>query len=150
MDNALIRGARVEDLDGVLELWRAADAAPTVTDSHEGLERLLASDPGALILAERDGVTIGSLIAAWDGWRGSFYRLAVHPSHRREGIASALLEEGELRLERLGACRLTAIVIDDELVAMSFWRAAGYTQQQRRARFVRHIELRGEATFNAV
>ena len=34
---------------------------------------------------------VGSLIAAWDGWRGSFYRLAVHPERRRQRIATALL-----------------------------------------------------------
>ena len=63
--------------------------------SLDGLTRLLAADPQALLVAELDGVVAGSLIAAWDGWRGSFYRLAVSPEHRRKGLATMLLREGE-------------------------------------------------------
>ena len=52
-----------------------------------------------------------------------------------------LLREGERRLRERGAVRLTAIVADDdEAGAMAFWRAAGYEQQQHRARFVRHAD----------
>lgn len=68
---------------------------------------------------------IGSLIAAWDGWRGSFYRLAVHPDHRRRGIGTALLREGERRLRARGAVRLTAILAGADPVAAGFWEAVG-------------------------
>jgi hypothetical protein len=40
--------------------------------------------------AEADGVVIGSLIAAWSGWRGSFYKLVVHPDRRRQILLSRL------------------------------------------------------------
>jgi hypothetical protein len=53
----------------VLDLWAAAGSPPSVSDSPEGLSRLLAADPQALLVAERGGVLVGSLIAAWDGWR---------------------------------------------------------------------------------
>ena len=133
-----IRCAGAEDIRFVLDLWVAAGALPSVTDSREGLTRLLAGDPQALLVAELDGVLAGALIAAWDGWRGSFYRIAVSPEHRRKGVATMLLREGERSLRERGAVRLTAIVADDDPTAMSFWRATGYEQQQHRARFVRH------------
>jgi ribosomal protein S18 acetylase RimI-like enzyme len=79
---------------------------------------------------------VGSLIAAWDGWRGSFYRLAVRPDARRKGLATALLREGERRLCARRAARLTAIVADDDAVAMCFWQAVGYQRQSHRARFI--------------
>lgn len=136
-DHWTIRGATREDIAAVLDLWVVAGSLPSVSDSPDGLARLLAADPQALLVAELGGVVVGSLIAAWDGWRGSFYRLAVSPAHRRKGLATMLLREGERRLRERGAVRLTAIVADDEEGAMAFWRAVGYERQQHRARFVR-------------
>jgi len=133
----MIRNATEDDIASVLALWAAAGSLPSVSDSPEGLTGLLAADPQALLVAELDGVLAGSLIAVWDGWRGSFYRLAVSPEHRRKGLATMLLREGERRLRERGAIRLTAIVADDEAGAMGFWRAAGYEPQQHQARFVR-------------
>lgn len=136
-DHWTIRDAIDEDIQSVLDLWAAAGSVPSVTDSRDGLTGLLAADPRALLVAELDGVLTGSLIAVWDGWRGSFYRLTVSPEHRRKGLATMLLREGERRLRERGAVRLTAIAVDDDPIAMSFWRAAGYERQQHRARFVR-------------
>jgi ribosomal protein S18 acetylase RimI-like enzyme len=132
-----IRSATEGDIPTVLDLWAAAASVPTVTDSPDGLARLLAGDPRALLVAELEGVLVGSVIAAWDGWRGSFYRLAVLTEHRRGGLATMLLREGERRLRERGAVRFTAIVADDEAGAMAFWQAAGYGRQRHRARFVR-------------
>lgn len=138
MPDWTIRNATEDDIAPVLDLWAAAGSLPSVSDSPEGLAGLLAADPQALLVAELEGVLAGSLIAAWDGWRGSFYRLSVAPEHRRKGLATMLLSEGERRLRERGAVRLTAIVVEDEAGAMGFWQATGYEHQQHRARFVRH------------
>jgi ribosomal protein S18 acetylase RimI-like enzyme len=138
LPDCTIRNATKEDIAAVLDLWAAADSSPSVSDSPDGLAMLLSADPEALLVAELDGVVVGSLIAAWDGWRGSFYRLAVLPERRREGLATMLLREGERRLCERGAARLAAIVAHEEEGAMAFWGAAGYERQQHQARFVRH------------
>ncbi len=140
MPNWTIRHASKHDIEQVLSLWDAAGSAETVTDTRDGLLGLLEADPEALLVAESDGGEIvGSLIAAWDGWRGSFYRLAVYPDRRRQGLATALLNDGERRLLARGAARFTAIVTDDDPDAMGFWAATGYMQQESRARFVRNV-----------
>lgn len=111
----------------------------TATDSEHALGLLFDRDPQALLLAEDGGALLGSLIAGWDGWRGSFYRLAVVPEERRRGVASALVRAGEERLLRLGAVRLTAIVKDDEAPAAALWESAGYRRQPDTGRFVRTV-----------
>ncbi len=126
-----------QDIDEVLALWLAAGSLPSATDTREGLACLLAADADALLIAKADGHLIGSLIAAWDGWRASFYRLAVHPDWRRRGLATAMLREAERRLRARGATRLTAIVAHDDPVAMGFWEAVGYVRQAEQARLVR-------------
>jgi ribosomal protein S18 acetylase RimI-like enzyme len=123
----------------VLALWARAGSPPSPTDSIESLELLLDDDPRALLLAYVDGSLAGSLIAAWNGWRGSFFRLAVDRSHRRRGIATRLVREGERRLRARGALRLDAIVAPDDAGATGLWRALGFELQADRARFVRNL-----------
>jgi ribosomal protein S18 acetylase RimI-like enzyme len=135
-----IRSAGEEDIASVLGLWETAGAVPSISDTRESLSRLLSTDRDALLLAESGGAPVGSLIVAWDGWRGSFYKLVAHPDHRRRGLATALLQAGERHLRARGAVRLTAIVVEDDPAAMAFWQTAGYQHQPQRARFVRHIE----------
>jgi ribosomal protein S18 acetylase RimI-like enzyme len=132
-----IRSATRPDVASVLLLWETVGAPPTVSDTPEGLSRLLATDGDALLLAVSNRMLVGTLIAAWDGWRGSFYRLAVHPERRREGIGSELVRAGERRLRERQAMRFTAVVADDDPMALRFWSTAGYQRQQHRTRFVR-------------
>lgn len=138
-----IRSAIADDIELVLELWEQAETQPVVGSDRDGLRRLLARDGDSLLVAEAatasEGDLLGTLIAAWDGWRGSFYRLAVDPSHRRAGLATALVHEGERRLAARGAERLTAIVAEEDPGAYEFWVAVGYEPQAGRQRFIRNL-----------
>jgi ribosomal protein S18 acetylase RimI-like enzyme len=142
----VIRAGGSGDLEAVLLLWRRSCALPTVTDDLQSLQALLLADAGALLVAEEpaqltsgSGEVVGSLIAAWNGWRGSFYRLAVRPDHRRRGLGRRLVREGEERLRERGAGRLDAIVAPDDAAATGFWEALGYERQRDRVRFVRNF-----------
>ncbi len=135
--SAQIRPATAHDLSAVLRLWKEADAEPTLTDDLESLAGLLERDSSALLVAEDAGVVVGSVIGAWDGWRGSIYRLAVAPAHRRQGLGSELLAAAEERLRSVGALRLTAVVAETSPAALGFWTASGWEQQSQRARFVK-------------
>lgn len=132
-----IRTGSAADIDALLALWLRAENVPSVSDTPEALAGLLAHDERFLIVAVAGGSVVGSLIAAWDGWRGSFYRLAVDPLHRRRGLGAALVEEGERRLRERGATRLTANVADTEREAMAFWHGIGYEHHDVSTRFVR-------------
>ena len=138
--NAEVRTATAADVDAVIAVWaEARTSAPRTPDDPKVVEQLLERDPGALLVAESDGQVIGVLIAGWDGWRGYVYRLAVLPSHRREGIARELVEAGHERLRARGARRVTALVGGEEGAAHGLWRALGYQRDEFVHRFVRDL-----------
>jgi len=133
-----IRSGVEAELEQVLALWREAEAVPGATDSEAALVRLLETGPDGLLVAEVEGELVGTLIAAWDGWRGNLYRLAVARSHRRQGIARTLLAEGERRLREKGAVRISALAIA-ESEAPGLWTAVGYSPDTRVRRFVKNF-----------
>ena len=133
----MLRAATSADAPAVLALWREAEAEPTHTDNLESVSQLLRRDPASLIVAEANARIVGSVIAAWDGWRGSIYRLAVLPSHRRRGLGRQLVRAAEERLAVVGASRFQAIVVESDLPAAAFWRASGWEEQTERLRFVK-------------
>ena len=134
-----IRNATPDDADAVLALWAAADATPSITDSADALRRIATRAEVAFLVAVADGAIVGSIIAAFDGWRGNIYRLATHPRHRRRGIARALLACGEEALRAWGARRITALVESAHPDAVGFWRSTGFVDDKRIARFVRTL-----------
>jgi ribosomal protein S18 acetylase RimI-like enzyme len=135
----LLRRGTIDDVDALPELWKRAEAGPSTTETADDVRWLLERDPDALLVADAEGEIVGSLIAGWDGWRGTFYRLAVDPAHRRRGLATQMVQAGEERLRALGAKRLNAIVESEEADAMAFWASAGYELQTARSRFVKNL-----------
>jgi ribosomal protein S18 acetylase RimI-like enzyme len=137
-DDIAIRAATADDIDAIVAFWQE-DAEPTVADDRTSVGHLFEREGSVLLIAEQDNSIVGTLVAAWDGWRGNMYRLAVRSAMRRTGIAMALVRAGEDRLIALGAQRITALVVGAHDDATGFWRAAGYEHDLRMARYVKTI-----------
>ncbi|MBO1283141.1 GNAT family N-acetyltransferase [Streptomyces albidoflavus] len=135
----ITRPAAARDIDSVLAFWGKAAEGKSITDDPVGVARLIDRDPEALILAERDGELVGTVIAGFDGWRCSAYRLAVHPDHRRQGIAGLLLEAAERRFRELDGRRVDAMVLEVNERAQKAWEASGYHREDHWRRWVKSL-----------
>ena len=103
------------------ELFLVAEATGTTTDEGSAPDGNHASD------ASRSGRTVvAAVLGTYDGRRGWIFRLAVHPSHRRAGIATRLVAELESRLSKLGCPRVNLMVMPDNVDGLRFWQALGY------------------------
>lgn len=133
-----IRHARYADIEPILALWQAADAAPSVTDDASSIDRLIHRDRAAFFIAEEDGAVVGTVIAGYDGWRGHLYRMAVHPDFQRRGFGRALAAEAVEHLRSIGCKRITALVLEDEEHAVGFWSGTGFELQPEIARYTKN------------
>lgn len=144
MSGIAIRAARLDECEAILQLWRDAQTLPTVTDNLTSVRRVVADhNPNAtLLIAEVAGERAGTVIAGWDGWRGTLYRLAVLPQHRRRGVARALVAAAVAWHEGKGAQRIVTFTHLDEPQAIAFWRSLrdmGFEETDGDARFVRNL-----------
>ncbi|MER6916993.1 GNAT family N-acetyltransferase [Streptomyces sp. NPDC000594] len=144
-DDLHIRTARVDEARTVLAFWAEAAEGTSITDDVDGVTRLITRDPQALILAESGGLLVGSVIAGWDGWRCSLYRLAVLPPYRRRGVATALLEAAEERFTAVGGRRGDAMVLEANERAQRAWSSAGYRREERWRRWVKPYDRPADA-----
>jgi len=134
-----IREAHPEDFEAVLALWHSIDRHTALADKAEYLQTFHEFSPDLFLLAEMDGRIVGTVIGGWDGWRANIARLATHPSHRRQGIAEALVREIERRLRAKGARRIYALVDRRSPPAAPFWEAAGYAPNENIVQYSRNF-----------
>jgi len=134
-----IRRAGRTEVAELLAFWRRAAEGTSHTDDADGVGRLLVRDPEAVIVAEREGRIVGTVIAGWDGWRCHLYRLAVDPAARRQGIAGLLLEAAEERFRALGGRRGDAMVLDANTLGQSAWSSAGYRAEPQWTRWTKRL-----------
>lgn len=139
MSEFVIRNAGPDDAGAILKLWRRAGAFPTRSDNEESIRALIEHDPQALLVAESSSELVGTLVAAFGGWRGTLFRLAVLPADRRRGIGTALVAAGEQSLRERGAIRVSLYAIRAESDALAFWSAIGWQSDERVLRFVRDL-----------
>ena len=121
----VIRELRASDGDELRRLWKAVDFRPT-GDDDRSLARLVRRNPGLVLVATEGGRIVASALGAFDGRRGWLYHVATAESHRRQGIASKLVDRIEADLAALGCPKVSVNVGEEREAARAFWKARGY------------------------
>jgi len=127
----VIREMRGVDGEALRALWKACGFR-SLGDDDLGLARLARRNPGLVLVAAEAGHVVGSALGAWDGRRGWVYHLAVDENHRRQGIATRLVDQVEAGLRDLGCQEARVNVGDDNAGARAFWQARGYETRPTR------------------
>ena len=135
--NISIRQVKIEDYEGIYSLWCSTEqsrrALNQVDDSRKGIERYLRRNPNTCFLAlseEGSGdepKVVGVILTGHDGRRAIVHHLCVHPSFRRQGIASQLVREAEEALKKEGISKIFGLVFKDNDDANAFWERKGYS-----------------------
>jgi ribosomal protein S18 acetylase RimI-like enzyme len=132
----------LDHYDEVLALMmRTPGVSVRDADSREATARYLTRNPGFSFIAQEDGRIIGCAMCGHDGRRGYLQHVIVEPSHRRRGIAHALVTRCLDRLEATGIVKTHIDVFVTNDLANSYWKKRGW---KRRDDIYRYSFIRSE------
>ncbi len=125
-----IREFRLEDYDSVIALWQHAGLLhrPHGRDSREHIARELQGHSAVFLVAEHEGMLIGSVFGTHDGRKGWINRLATAPEYRGQGVARILVADVEKRLHHMGIRIVACLIEKDSTESMQFFEKIGYTR----------------------
>src|SRR4051812_14302692 len=106
----IIREYDGADFHALVGLWEACGLTRSWNPPKRDIELLRESGHGALLVAEEDGMIVGSVMVGHDGHRGWLYYLAVTPAQQRGGLGRTLVAEAEAWLEGRGVRKVQLLV----------------------------------------
>jgi len=123
-----IRRLAADDYDRICEIWSLSGLLfrPNGRDGRAQVQAEMERDTAVFLGAEADGELVGVVLGTHDGRKGWINRLAVLPSHRKQGIAKALTIEVERRLNELGILIVTCLIEGKNDASTAFFRSLGY------------------------
>jgi GNAT superfamily N-acetyltransferase len=121
----VLREIRASDSDELRKLWQSVGFA-SQGDDDRSLARMTRRNPGLLLVATEGGRIVGSALGGFDGRRGWLYHVATAEDHRRQGVATKLVERIEASLADLGCPRVNVSVGEGRDAGRAFWQARGY------------------------
>ena len=122
-----VRAMTIDDYDSVVELMKQTPGVSfRDADSRESTNRYLQRNPGLSFVCEVDRQLVGCIMSGHDGRRGYLQHLVVLPTHRRQGIANALVESCLTELESLGILKSHIDVFKTNALASAYWESQGW------------------------
>jgi ribosomal protein S18 acetylase RimI-like enzyme len=121
-----IRPYHPDDTEVVVDLWEACALTRPWNDPHKDIARKLAIQPELFLVAEYEGVVVGTVMVGYEGHRGWVNYLAVSPAHQRKGLGRLLMQHAEAALRALGCPKLNLQVRHDNTAVRHFYAALGY------------------------
>ena len=125
----ILRPATVEDVPAVARL--EAELFGVDAWSADGVLEELTGDRRTALVADQDGRVVGYVVTLDSGDVVDLQRVAVHPAHRRRGLARELLAAAGT-----GSRMLLEVASGNE-PALAFYAAEGFTEIHRRRRYYR-------------
>jgi ribosomal protein S18 acetylase RimI-like enzyme len=130
-DNLVLREFQFPtDYSQIITLWQ--NAGPGIhlrrSDESEEIAKKIQRDPDLFLVAEIDGLIIGSVLGGFDGRRGMVYHLAINDTYRKKGVGTVLMNELESRMKQKGCIRSYLLVTRDNMDAIHFYESQGWEQ----------------------
>jgi N-acetylglutamate synthase len=121
-----IRTFEFADYEAARGLWEASEGVGlSGADEPQAIRAYLVRNPGLSFVAAERGEIVGTILCGHDGRRGFVHHLVTAESHRRRGIARALLNRGLAALRDVGVQKCHMFVFKANADGIAFWRTVG-------------------------
>lgn len=124
-----VRPFREIDRTHVIELWKTCGLTRPWNDPDKDISRKLAVQPELFFVGEIESKVIASVMAGYDGHRGSIYYLAVSPQYQARGFGAALMQKAEVALLAMGCPKLNILVRSSNEAVLAFYNRLGYAAE---------------------
>lgn len=114
----------------VIGLWEKCGLTRAWNDPNKDIDRKLTDKNGAFFVLLLGNQLIGSVMASYDGHRGSIYYLSVDPDHQSSGLGKLLMDHCETFLQELGCPKINLFVRRGNEQVLQFYEKLGYTEDQ--------------------
>ena len=131
-DQIVIRTMELNDYEQVKLLWMSIKGfgIRSIDDSKSGVERFLARNPETSIVAEKDGLIIGSILCGHDGRSACFYHVCVQKEFRRRGIGKTMAVVAMRLLQAEHINKVSLVAYKKNEVGNQFWHKAGWSLRE--------------------
>lgn len=115
----------------LVDLWRTVfPDDPAHNEPNKVIAEKLKVDDLIFVAADNASI-IGACMAGYDGHRGWLYAVAVHPSSRRGGVGTRLIEHTLAHLKSLGAEKVNLQIRSTHSEVEAFYLAIGFATEDR-------------------
>lgn len=121
-----IRSFRPEDEDAVIALWEECRLTRPWNDPRKDIQRKGTVQPEWFLIGTIEEQIVATVMAGYDGHRGSVYYLAVSPQHQRKGLGQEMMREVERLLKEAGCPKLNLLVRQSNTSVVQFYESLGY------------------------
>ncbi len=122
-----IRPMNIDDYDKVYALWISCKnmGFNDLDDSRDGIERFLLRNPDTSFVAVENDAVIGVILGGHDGRRGYIYHTCVDEKHRKQGVASMLVDACIGSMKQNGINKTALLVFSRNDAGNKFWEKMG-------------------------
>jgi ribosomal protein S18 acetylase RimI-like enzyme len=126
-----IRSFQNTDRAAVIALWQACDLTRPWNDPDSDISFCVSRPESTILVGERDGKIVASVMTGHDGHRGWLYYLAVDPAAQKAGLGRAMVAAAEAWLQQRGVPKVMLMVRPENDKVRAFYDALGYAEEPR-------------------
>ncbi|PWR22832.1 GNAT family acetyltransferase [Zavarzinia aquatilis] len=130
-DDIAIRPITDDDVESVVVLWEACGLTRPWNDPRDDIARARGSLEAVILVAERDGEVVGTVMVGHDGHRAWMYYVAVAPALQGTGLGRQLVKAAEVWAAATGMQKMHLLIRPENGKVRGFYESIGYAEQPR-------------------